>query len=575
MQSLLIAILYNFAVIGLSAYMITRLPPVRRMLLEYPIRRQDRLFLILIFGLLSILGNNLGIPILGSLANSRIVGPTVGGLLGGPIVGIGAGIMGGAVRYTMGGFTVLPSVSANILAGLIAGLVHLRFGSRNITLPVAFLTALVCESMLKVMVLIMAKPFEAALVLEKVIALPTIVANCLSTVLFIYIFREIYKDQDRAYASLAHQAMQSIRRTHTLLQQRGLDRESARIMADIIYQELKPDAVSVTDKTTILAFRGVGADHHEAGLPSTFAQFLQHLPPDKKIRLEENPKKVRCDHPDCPLSAILSIPLLVNGELLGGIGLFKTKNKPFLKHEVELAQGLADFVSLQLFSNKIAQQTRLLQQAEYNMLKTQVNPHFLFNTLATIRILIAKDPQKARLLIKDLSELLRRTLNQKQEMIPLKEELDTIKHYLNLEKSRFGERICVHWNVPEQLLNVPIPVFTLQPLVENAIKHGLSPRKEGGNLLIRVWSENNRLFLGVEDDGVGLHASGSSRPKLAKTGTGIGLTNIEQRLRLIYPHTASLSLSDRPGGGTRALVKLPLSFRQQQILQHVGEGDHT
>lgn len=558
MKSLIIAILYNFAVIGLSAYMITRLPPVRRILLEHTLRWQDRFFLILIFGFLSILGNNLGIPILGSLANSRIVGPTVGGLLGGPIVGIGAGIMGGAVRYTMDGFTMVPSVTANVIAGLIAGLVHRRYGSRNITLPTACLTAFICESTLKIMVLVMAKPFEAALNLERVIAVPTTVANCLSTVLFIYIFREIYKDQDQAYASSAHQALQSIRRTHNLLQQQGLNAESAQTMADIIDQELKPDAVCITDRINILAFRGVGADHHLPGFPSTFARSLQEIHRDERIIVSNNPQDIGCSYPGCPLSTVLSAPLVVNGELLGSISLFKTKNKQFLKHEIELAQGLADFAGAQLFANKIAQQTRLLQQAEFNILKTQINPHFLFNILATIRILIVKDPQSARLLIKDLSELLRKTLSQKQEMVSLQEEIDTIQRYVRLEKARFGERISIHWNVPETVLDIPIPVFTLQPLVENAIKHGLSPRKEGGHIFIRIWPENKCLFLSVEDDGVGLHSSGTPYHDLTKTGTGIGLANIAQRLRAIYSDDASLSLSDRPGGGTRVLVRLPL-----------------
>lgn len=569
MQNLIVAILYNFSVIGLSAYMITRLPPVRRLLLERSIRWRDRFFLILVFGLLSILGNGLGIPILGSLANSRIVGPIVGGLLGGPIVGIGAGIMGGVIRYTMGGFTMVPSVLANVIAGLIAGLVHMRYGSRNITLLISFLAAFVCEIILKIMVLAIAKPFEAALALEKIIFLPTITANCLSTVLFIYIFREMYKDQDYAYASSAHQAMQSIRRTSNLLHE-GLHKESAQIMADVIYQELKPDAVCITDKTKILAFRGLGADHHLPNTPSGSIESLYEAHLNGKIILNDNQAYIGCDNPACPLAIILSVPLVVNTELLGSISLFKTKNKRFLEHEIELAQGLADFASSQLSSRKINQQTRLLAQAEYNTLKAQVNPHFLFNTLTTIRILILKDPQNARLLIKDLSEILRQTLNQKQELISLSDEISTIKRYLRLEKARFGDRISVHWDIPENALDIPIPVFTLQPLVENAIKHGLSPRRDGGSIFIRIWLQEDNIFLCVEDDGVGLHSS-NSQSTLTKTGTGIGLINIAQRLQIIYHHAASLSLSERPSGGTCALVKLPLYSHSVPDVNAFGE----
>lgn len=557
MRNLIVAILYNFSVIGISAYMITRLPPIRRILLEHSIRWHDRCFLILIFGSLSILGNGLGIPVHGSLANSRIVGPIVGGLIGGPLVGIGAGIMGGVIRYQMGGFTMPAAVTANIIAGLIAGLVQMRYGSRNITLPVAGLTALVCEIILKSLVLAMSNPFEAAWVLERLIAPPTITANCLSTILFIYIFREMYKDQDNAYVNSAHQALQSIRRTNNLLQN-GLNKDSAQIMADVIYQELKPDAVCITDNTTILAFRGVGSEHHTPGLLSTSLRALNQDNFIPSITLSSNPQDIGCPHPDCPLATKLSVPLTFNKKFLGSINLFKIKTKRFLPHEIELARGLADFTSAQLFANQIALQTRLLEQAEYNALKAQVNPHFLFNILATIRILILKDPHNARLLIKDLSELLRQALNQKQEFNSLREELDTIKRYLRLEKARFGDRISVHWDVPKELFSRLIPAFTLQPLIENAIKHGLSPRKEGGNIYIRIWTEDTFWYLCVEDDGVGLTPVRNPHQSLPKTGTGIGLTNITQRLRIMYANTASFTLLPRPAGGAQALVKLPV-----------------
>lgn len=557
MKQLIIAILYNFAVIGLSAYMITRLPPIRRILLEHSIRWHDRCFLILIFGSLSILGNSLGIPVHGSLANSRIVGPITGGLIGGPVVGIGAGVMGGIIRYQMGGFTMPAAVSANMIAGLVAGLVHIRYGSRNITLPIAGFTALGCEAILKIMVLAMSKPFEAAWTLEKLIAPPTIAANCLATVLFVYIFREMYKDQDNAYVNSAHQALQSIRRTNNLLQH-GLDKSSARIMADVIYQELKPDAVCISDNNTILAFRGLGGDHHIPGLPATAAPALRQQSAGQNISLTSNPQDIGCPHPDCPLATKLAVPLVFNKTFWGSINLFKTKNKQFLPHEIELARGLADFTSAKLFANQIAEQTRLLKQAEYNALKAQVNPHFLFNILATIRILILKEPHNARLLIKDLSELLRQALDQKQEFNSLREELDMIRRYLRLEKARFGDRITVHWDTPAALLSRLIPVFTLQPLVENAIKHGLSPRKEGGNIYIRIWTEGDFWYLCVEDDGVGLNPAHNSHQNLPKTGTGIGLINITQRLRIMYSDAAAFTLSARPGGGARALVKLPV-----------------
>ena len=192
MSNFTLQVLYNFAVIGLSAYLIAQLAPFRRTIKHQSSSWRDRGFLILVFGLLSVLGNGLGIPLHGALANNRIVGPIVGGLLGGPIVGMGAGLIGAIPRYFMGGYTMEAAVISNVIIGLWSGYVHLHYRPHRITLLIALKTAILSEFILKSLILLLSEPFEAAWELEKFIAIPTIISNSLSSCLFLYIVQDIF-----------------------------------------------------------------------------------------------------------------------------------------------------------------------------------------------------------------------------------------------------------------------------------------------------------------------------------------------------------------------------------------------
>ena len=156
----------NVAFIGMGAYLTTRLPAIRRALTQSEFRAKDKLILALVFGAFSAFGNWLGIPVMGSMANTRIVGPIAGGLIGGPFVGIGAGIIGAIPRYFMGGYTMWASVLANVIAGVVSGMAYRLLGFRRLELQSALFTGVICELILKGMVLTMSKPFEKAWELE-------------------------------------------------------------------------------------------------------------------------------------------------------------------------------------------------------------------------------------------------------------------------------------------------------------------------------------------------------------------------------------------------------------------------
>ncbi|MDF2875590.1 MAG: histidine kinase [Sporomusa sp.] len=559
--SLMEVVIKNIAVLGVAAYLTTQLPPFRRALNQFQYRLQDKVILVFIFGFFSAVGNYLGMPIMGSLANTRIVGAVAGGLLGGPIVGLGAGIIGAIPRYFMGGFTMIPAAAANILVGYLSGLIYARYGPRKIGIKTAFAAAFGAEVILKLMVITLSTPFEAAWELERVIAVPTTIANSLGVMLFVYIVRDVYQEQEKAQARSAQQAMRVIQKTNGVLGQ-GLSIESAQCVAEIVYSEIEADAVAVTDTDKTLAFLGAGNDHHIVGQP--FITLATKRAMQSRQTIITNDKEgIGCPYKDCPLTAVIDAPMVVNNRFKGSIKVYKTGAGMILPYEAELVQGIADFLSLQLLHGELEAQTVLLAQAEYNSLRAQIHPHFIFNTLGTIRATIRTEPEKARALIKDLSDIIRRHIRPGKEMNALQEELEFVDSYIRLEQARFGDRIQIIKVIDPETYRQAVPVFSVQVLVENAVKHGLSPKKDGGIIQIRVIREREAVHISVEDNGVGISKERLARlletqpvPQIAG-GIGIGLSNVHARIQRLFGNEFGISIGSNENEGTHVFIRLP------------------
>lgn len=195
-------------------------------------------------------------------------------------------------------------------------------------------------------------------------------------------------------------------------------------------------------------------------------------------------------------------------------------------------------------------QRSVAMKARFDALRSQINPHFLFNTLNAATSLLWDEPEKARQILVKLSFILRRLLRDSEDFVPLSQELEFIDDYLSLEKARFGDnKIGVEKNIDPRTLDVPVPGMVLQPLVENAVKHGLSPRVGGGRVRIGAKREGEMLRLEIEDDGAGFDEPGSG---------GIGLKNVRERLKVAYGPDGSFEIESRPGEGTRVVLIFPV-----------------
>ncbi|MBV9760642.1 MAG: histidine kinase [Acidobacteriaceae bacterium] len=199
-----------------------------------------------------------------------------------------------------------------------------------------------------------------------------------------------------------------------------------------------------------------------------------------------------------------------------------------------------------------AQRARLIE-ARLAALTNQINPHFLFNTLNSVSTLIRIDPERARGMIYKLSNILRRLLRKTENFAPLREEISFIDDYLAIEIVRFGEKLRFLKNVDENTLDRLVPSMILQPIVENSIKHGLASKVEGGMIELRAWMENARLHISISDDGVGIQED-----KLGNLfEQGIGVSNVRERLRVLFGAGYRMLIESKPGEGTRTLIEIP------------------
>lgn len=261
--------------------------------------------------------------------------------------------------------------------------------------------------------------------------------------------------------------------------------------------------------------------------------------------------------------ALVTAPILLEiigqtvGRRYGHLFLLHPTN-PWLWAFVVLGTVLCVAIPIKIWNSariehRLAEQEQLLMTARVEALANQINPHFLFNTLTSISSLIRSQPETARLLIVKLSGLLRRLLRHQEHFVTLREELDAIDEYLDIERARFGPTLVVDKQVEDASLDIVVPSMILQPLVENSIKHGLGRKVGEGRITIRSAKRAGHVVIEVIDNGIGM----SSNPAKPDARSGIGLRNVNERLKVIYGANYELKLHSVAGQGTSARIEIP------------------
>ncbi|GAB5045898.1 LytS/YhcK type 5TM receptor domain-containing protein [Thermodesulfovibrio sp. TK110] len=550
----------RLGIIATVAFILSRMPALGRVLSRKP-STKDKLILTVVCGGLGILGTFGAVEIHGALANSRVVGVMVGGLLGGPLVGAAAGFIAGVHRYFVGGFTAFSCGLSAVVEGFLGGIVYRYWKKGLIPWHVAWLAGFTGEIIQMLIILTFAKPFSEAVELVRIIAIPMITVNSIGVAIFMLIIKSAVEHQERVAAM---QAKATLNITNLILPhlRQGLNENSAGKIAEIILDTLPVAAVAITDRKKILAHIGTGSDHHLAGHPLLTKATLNAIKTGE-IQIANKKEEIGCSNPKCRLSSAVIVPLKRRQEVIGTLKLYHERENSITSVNLEVARGLAHIFSTQLEIVELETLARLKTEAELKSLQAQIHPHFIFNALNTIISLIRIEPAKAKDLLLSLATFLRYSLKKEKE-IPLREELSYVEAYLSIEQARYKDKLTVHYYIePTVDLDIPVPPFTIQPLVENAVKHGLKPKIEGGEILIRIFDSEDSIVISVEDNGVGIS---NSFQRLSEKGSGLGLYLVNERLKRFYGEESILNIQSFPGIGTEVTFKIPKKYALKDVV---------
>lgn len=550
---LLLSLIQTMSVFLVVAYLYSKSPGFKPLTTDL-LTRRHKVYLYLFFSLISLMGTYLGLPVRDALANTRAIGPVLAGIIGGPLLGTAVGLTGGLHRYFFGGFTALACGLSTTVEGFIGGLVHLylvrsqRMGE-TFDPRVAFATTALAECVQMVIILLVARPHSDAVALVEVIGLPMILTSSVGAALFMSIIRDRKNMYEQTAATFSTKAFNIAERTLNLLS-RGINRDSAPEIARIIFEETQVGAVAITDTERVLAFVGHGSDHHLPDSPISSALTRQAIAENRVIFADGVHDRYSCSLADnCPLNSVLVVPLHVDQQVIGTIKLYEPSQKLFLNMNKALGEGITRLLSSQLILSRYEEQKDLLIMAELKILQAQVNPHFLFNSLNTIISIIRSDAGRARDLLIHLSNFFRKNLKRSVELSTLEEELDHINSYLKIEKARFEDRLTVEMDIDRSLLQLKIPSFTLQPLVENAIKHGISNMLGPGVARIQAYRDGDLAVIEIEDN-AGTYC-GDGEPN------GLGIKIVDRRIKILMGESYGTTVACVPNEMTRITVTIP------------------
>jgi two-component system, LytTR family, sensor kinase len=327
----------------------------------------------------------------------------------------------------------------------------------------------------------------------------------------------------------------------------GLTETSAGRSARHLRTLLGTPAIAITDTERLLVWEGPG--EHHAGQVRAAADGPLETGRPVVVRAGQ----LGCDNLECPIRAAVVVPIAVEDRIAGTLAaVTSTEPGPGL---VQAALETARWVSTQLELAELDQSRARLVRAEVRALRAQISPHFVYNALTTIASFVRTDPERARELLLEFAEFTRYSFRSHGEFTTLAEELRSIDRYLTLERARFGDRLEVRLQIAPEVLPVAVPFLGLQPLVENAVRHGLATKTGVGTVSIVAEDAGTACLISVEDDGVGMDPEVLRRR--ADGGGHVGLGNIDDRLRSVFGDEFGLVVETAPGAGTKVSMRIP------------------
>ena len=357
----------------------------------------------------------------------------------------------------------------------------------------------------------------------------------------------------------------------------GLSEQGCMAVCQLLLSETAASAIAMTDTRTTLAY--VGSEAGIVPVAAKVSSAVKNVLESKRVQTftlddqsewkDEFALSTLQSSKLVPFPAGIIAPLIVSDKSVGTLKLYYARKQDITHTQITIVCGLAELLSTQLLAYELDRQAELTARAEVKALQAQINPHFLFNTLNTIASFTRTNPEKARLLLRDFSSFYRHTLESSQTLIPLSEELQQTRRYLQIEKARFGEdRIIENEHIAPDCADILVPGFMVQPIVENAVRHAM---KDDEPLHIDILAEvdESDVLISVCDDGLGMDASTADKLlhstkvsiKHDPRGTGIALRNVAERIERFYGSGSGVEIVSKLGEGTCVTLRLSREAR--------------
>ena len=513
--------------------------------------KKDVIALSFFFSLLSISGTYIGLNFNGAILNTRNMGVVAGGLLGGPYVAALTGLVAGIHRaiVNLGRETAIPCAIATIIGGFLTAYVS-RFAKNKDRMFFAFLLAFVVENLSMALILLIQKDKALAQSIVKNFYIPMVFMNSVGAAVLILLVEDIIQKSELIAGSQAKLALEIANKTLPYFR----NTENLNEVCKIIANSLGARATVITDTKEIIA--GFSTDKSVINRSNIRSNNTREVLKTGEVMLviKDDEDEIIEDffYISPHIKSCIILPLKEKNDVSGTLKIFFDTAEKITEKNRYLMIGLSHLISTQMEISKVENLISLLKYSELKALQSQINPHFLFNVLNTMTSLIRTNPEKAREVTIDLSNYLRYNLDNNLKSVELIKELNQIDTYIKIEKSRFGEKLNIIYDVDESLYNFQIPSLIIQPLVENSIKHGILKKRDKGFVKIIVKRIDKDIEVAIEDDGVGIEQAVIDNLD-KKIEENIGLKNVHQRLKLLYGEGLNITKLEQ---GTRIKFKI-------------------
>lgn len=554
----------NIALLVLMANLMLKSKIIRDIILQEKRSFKSQALLSALFGGLVIVSTCTAMDTGSYQLNTRAIGAMAAGLLGGPVVGLYASLIGAVYAYVFSSPQAFAMAAAfsTMMFGLLGGGFYPYFQRGKWKYKDLLLLTCFAEICDMVCLLRFAVPARMALEAVLKISVPMILINAVGILIFISSFNTIFEFQDLESSRQLQRASELAQKCLPFFQQGISHKDNMKKLTETMLEEIDWAGVMITDKNEIIASsqkEAAEAIRFGADLPDVGKKAMEsgHVEVVYKVPITSPWYEFMKDY------SLVAAPFVIRNQAIGCLIVWVKKKWVLRQSELQILRHLVTLSSYQIALAELEQQSTMRQKAEFKALQFQVNPHFLFNALNTVSYVCREDSERARELLLTLANYFRYNLNYDAYFVPLEEELEHVQDYLEIEKARFEEKLLVTLEMPEYM-DIDIPTLILQPIVENAVRYGMN--KDGKRIVkIHAEEEPKGYMVCVSDEGKGISQEILEKLKNDEPiGNSIGLSNVHKRMKSLYGEENGLRIKSSLQGTCVEMHFIKNAFEEEK-----------